>query len=162
MLYSEEPTEEKRIKEYYDNPNSERNGKGITWPTHMAMMHHKFEVDKSIAKMNKDTLRKFLKFRGECIQEEVDELHHAISGKNIDAEETVDALIDICVFAIGTLDLFGVDADKAWKEVYDANTTKQIGIKAERPNPYGLPDLIKPEGWEAPDHSGNHGKFKGI
>ena len=128
----------------------------------MAMMHHKFDVDKSIAKMDKDTLRKFLKFRAGCIQEEVDELHHAISGKDIDAEETVDALIDICVFAIGTLDLFGVDADKAWKEVYDANTSKKIGIKPERPNPYGLPDLIKPEGWEAPDHSGNHGKFEGI
>ena len=162
MLYSTDPEEEKRIQEYYNNPNSERKGKSITWATHMAMMHHQFDVDKSIAKMDKDTLRKFLKFRAGCIQEEVDELHHAISGKDIDAEETVDALIDIWVFAIGTLDLFGVDADKAWKEVFDANMAKEVGIKKERPNPYGLPDLIKPDDWEPPCHEDNHGKFEGI
>jgi len=34
---------------------------------------------------------------------------------------------------------------------------KQVGIKASRPNPLGLPDLIKPEGWVGPDHTGNHG-----
>ena len=127
------------------------------WHQDMEDMHDMFKVRESIEKMDKDTLRKFLKFRGECIQEEVDELHHAISGKDIDAEETVDALIDIIVFAIGTLDLFGVDANKAWNEVLNANTAKKIGIKKERPNPYGLPDLIKPEGWEPPNHEDNHG-----
>lgn len=127
------------------------------WHQDMEDMHDKFGVRKAIKQMDKDTLRKFLKFRGECVQEEVDELHHAISGKDIDAEETVDALIDICVFAIGTLDIFGVDANKAWNEVLDANMTKNVGIKKERPNPYGLPDLIKPEGWEAPSHEDNHG-----
>jgi hypothetical protein len=25
-----------------------------------------------------------------------------------------------------------------------------------------LPDLIKPEGWEAPSHEENHGKFNDI
>lgn len=127
------------------------------WHQDMEDMHDMFKVRESIKKMDKDTLRKFLKFRGECVQEEVDELHHAISGKDIDAEETVDALIDIIVFAIGTLDLFGVDANKAWNEVLNANMAKKIGIKKERPNPYGLPDLIKPEGWEAPNHEDNHG-----
>ena len=48
MLYSTDKEEEKRLQEYYDNPNAERNGRGITWATHMAMMHHKFNVDKSI------------------------------------------------------------------------------------------------------------------
>ena len=127
------------------------------WHQDMEDMHDKFGVREAIKKMDKDTLRKFLKFRGECVQEEVDELHHAISGKDIDAEETVDALIDIIVFAIGTLDIFGVDANKAWNEVLNANLAKEVGIKKERPNPYGLPDLIKPAGGEAPSHENNHG-----
>jgi hypothetical protein len=35
-------------------------------------------------------------------------------------------------------------------------------VRESRPNPLGLPDLIKPEGWEAPSHEGNHGKFNDI
>ena len=137
MLYSTDKEEEKRIQEYYDNPNAERNGRGITWATHMAMMHHKFNVDKSIEEMDKETLKKFLHFRISCIQEEVDELKGAaktlLPQLDCDPEEVVDALIDICVFAIGTLDLFGVDADLAWREVYEANSKKEVGIKEERP-----------------------------
>jgi hypothetical protein len=34
---------------------------------------------------------------------------------------------------------------------------KEVGIKPSRPNPLGLPDLIKPEGWTPPSHEGNHG-----
>ncbi len=34
---------------------------------------------------------------------------------------------------------------------------KERGIKPGRPNPLGLPDLMKPEGWVAPSHEGNHG-----
>jgi len=35
--------------------------------------------------------------------------------------------------------------------------SKEVGIKEGRDNPLGLPDLVKPAGWLAPDHSGNHG-----
>jgi predicted HAD superfamily Cof-like phosphohydrolase len=72
-------------------------------------------------------------------------------------EEIVDGLIDLCVVAIGTLDAFGVDAHAAWSEVMLANITKEPGIKESRPNPLGLPDLIKPEGWKGPSHKGNYG-----
>ena len=67
--------------------------------------------------------------------------------------------MDLCVVAIGTLDLFEVDAHKAWDEVLKANMSKKVGVKESRPNPLGLPDLIKPEGWVGPDHTGNTGKF---
>ena len=77
-----------------------------------------------------------------------------------DAEEMIDGLIDLCVIAIGTLDIAGVDANSAWNSVMDANTSKRVGVKPGRPNPLGLPDLIKPEGWKAPDHSDNHGILK--
>lgn len=133
------------------------------WSADMKHMHEKFEVHEAIEKMDKQALKAFLRFRVACVQEEVDELKDAV-GDNIpiDAEETVDALIDICVFAIGTLDLFGVDANDAWDEVLRANTNKKVGIKPGRPNPFGLPDLIKPEGWKPPSHKDNHGKLKDL
>lgn len=39
---------------------------------------------------------------------------------------------------------------------------KKVGVKESRPNPLGLPDLIKPEGWTAPSHADNEGKLKEI
>jgi hypothetical protein len=34
---------------------------------------------------------------------------------------------------------------------------KKIGVKESRPNPLGLPDLIKPAGWVGPEHGENVG-----
>jgi predicted HAD superfamily Cof-like phosphohydrolase len=87
-------------------------------------------------------------------------MKHAAATDN--AEEIVDALIDLCVVAIGTLDAYGVNSYKAWDEVHAANMNKEVGIKESRPNPLGLPDLIKPEGWTAPSHAGNHGLIAKI
>ena len=106
---------------------------------------------------NQEALDKYLEFRLQFLNEELRETEAAFT--NRDAEEIVDGLIDLCVVAIGTLDAFGVDANKAWNEVLKANLSKEVGIKPERPNPLGLPDLIKPEGWQAPNHENNHGKF---
>ena len=36
---------------------------------------------------------------------------------------------------------------------------KEPGVKPGRPNPFGLPDLIKPEGWQGPNHEDNHGNL---
>ena len=47
-------------------------------------------------------------------------------------------------------------------QVLKANMKKEVGRKETRPNPLGLPDLVKPEGWEAPSHEGNHGKLNDI
>lgn len=129
----------------------------MNWSLDMRKMHDKYEIGSVINGMSVKTLSAFIKFRGECIQEEVDEFKEAF--ENDDAEEMVDALIDICVFAIGTLDLMEVDANEAWDKVLKANMNKTVGIKEGRPNPLGLPDLMKPEGWTAPDHMGNHGGF---
>ena len=111
-------------------------------------------------KTDTEKLRKFLKFRIDFLQEELDETKTAY--ETMDGEEIVDGLIDLCVVAIGTLDAFGVDAYKAWDEVLKANMSKNVGIKEGRPNPLGLPDLMKPEGWKAPSHEGNHGIFNDI
>jgi len=40
--------------------------------------------------------------------------------------------------------------------------SKEPGVKESRPNPLGLPDLIKPEGWEGPNHEDNHAYLTDI
>lgn len=125
------------------------------WIQDINDMHTKFGVREAISKLSANHLKEYLEFRIRFLQEELDEMKHA--AKNNDSEEIVDALIDLCVVAIGTLDAYGVNAYKAWDEVHAANMSKEVGIKASRPNPLGLPDLVKPEGWKAPSHQGNHG-----
>jgi len=130
------------------------------WFHDMVVMHQKFGVDKWMdkEKVSKDSrLNEYMKFRIGMMQEELDETKVAFENKN--EEEVVDGIIDLCVFAIGTLEVFGVDANKAWDQVYHANISKEVGIKKGRPNPLGLPDLVKPEGWEGPSHEGNHGNI---
>lgn len=127
------------------------------WANDIAMMHHKFGVREwfEANKDNKDLMRKYLHFRLKMCNEEMQESYDAFLDGN--PEEIVDGLIDLCVFAIGTLDVFGVDPNAAWDRVYEANMAKEPGIKPGRPNPFGLPDLLKPSGWTAPSHEGNHG-----
>ena len=123
----------------------------------MNNMHAKYGVHRWV-KNNPDKLKKYLEFRINFLQEELDETQRAAFIYE-DPEEIVDGLIDLCVVAIGTLDAFGVDANAAWDQVLKANMAKEVGVKPERPNPLGLPDLMKPEGWQPPSHEGNTGKF---
>ena len=109
---------------------------------------------------NPEKLRDFLAFRLDFLEEELTETVKAFAEN--DGEELVDGLIDLCVVAIGTLDAFGIDPYKAWDEVLKANMIKKVGVKPTRPNPLGVPDLIRPDDWKAPSHIGNHGKFNDI
>jgi len=123
-------------------------------------MHKKYGVHEwvrtKIEEGDAKSLQSFLGFRMDFINEEYQETLKAIYHDQ-DSEEIVDGLIDIIVVALGTLDAFGINAQKAWDEVYNANMAKEVGVKAERPNPLGLPDLVKPLDWKAPSHDGNHG-----
>ena len=132
------------------------------WFHDMKVMHQKFGVNKWMqAEQQSDVefkrLNKFMQFRLDMMQEELDETKKAFEEK--DAPEMVDGMIDLCVFAIGTLEVFGVDASKAWDEVYKANMSKEVGIKEGRPNPLGLPDLMKPDDWQGPVHEDNCGNI---
>lgn len=133
------------------------------WFKDINTMHHNYGVHKWVRdnKEDKELMLKYLSFRMDFIEEEFKETLAAIY-KDKDPEEVVDGLIDIMVVALGTLDAFGVDAEKAWNEVHRANSEKQPGVKEERPNPLGLPDLIKPLDWKAPSHEGNHGLFENV
>ena len=129
------------------------------WVKDIQEMHDKFGVSEWVGHKIFDgdahTLKQFLAFRINFLEEELNETRQAFAEK--DPEEVIDGLIDLCVIAIGTLDILGVDADKAWDQVHKANMAKEPGVKASRPNTFGLPDLIKPEGWVGPNHEDNHG-----
>lgn len=130
------------------------------WVKDINDMHRKFGVhtwmSEQLVAGDKEKLEKFLEFRLSFLEEELDETRKAAL-LDRDNAEIVDGLIDLCVVAIGTLDAFGVDAYKAWDRVHKANMSKEPGVKEERPNPLGLPDLMKPEGWEGPTHDDNTG-----
>ena len=127
------------------------------WVDDMWHMHDKYGVHEVVEKFDKEKLKKFLEFRANFLQEELDELKKADNG-----DDAVDALIDLCVVAIGTLDLFKVDSHLAWNRVLSANMSKEVGIKESRPNPLNLPDLIKPQGWQAPTHKDNIGLLEKV
>jgi len=129
------------------------------WVKDIHIMQAKY-LTRQWVETNPDKLKEFLEFRVDFLKEELMETKKATTEN--DPEEIVDGLIDLCVVAIGTLDAFGVDPYKAWDAVLEANMNKEVGKKPSRPNPLGVPDLIKPEGWEAPSHNGNHGKFNNI
>ena len=125
------------------------------WVNDINRMQTKYGVREWVKHATPFQLKKYLEFRLKFIKEEYDETREAIIME--DAEEIVDGLIDICVVAIGTLDAMSVNAHKAWDEILEANMAKEVGVKESRPNPLGIPDLIKPEGWKSPTHKDNHG-----
>jgi len=100
-----------------------------------------------------------LEFRMSLLKEEFEETMKAYKDK--DPEEWVDGHIDLIVIILGNLHLAGVDVDKAWGEVFRANMSKVRGVKPGRENSGGF-DVMKPKGWKAPSHEGNHGTLAEV
>ena len=130
-----------------------------SWPSDIHNMHSKFGVHDWIARKIDEqdiyTLREFLQFRMRFLDEELHETKEAIKYRH--ADDIVHGLIDLYVVAIGTLDILGVDAIKAWNRVHRANMAKEVGQKESRPNDLGLPDMVKPDDWIGPKHTDNVG-----
>ena len=119
------------------------------------MMQTIFGANEAVKKLSPEHLREWLSFRFKFLREELEEGERALKSGN--SEEITDSLFDLLVVVTGTLDSLEIDFSKGWYEVLRANMAKEVGIKPERPNPLGLPDLVKPEGWEPPSHRDNHG-----
>lgn len=127
------------------------------WVNDLNYLHWKFGVHTKVDGMSPEMLKEFLKFRFDFLQEEIDE------GKTADtAAKVVDAIIDMCVVGVGTLDLFRVDGHEAWNRVHNANLSKEVGVNPRRPNAFGLPDLIKPPHFISPKHDDNVGLLSRI
>lgn len=93
----------------------------------------------------------FMQFRIDFLKEELQELIDAYDQK--DLPEVIDALIDLTVVAVGTLDLMGCYGQEHWNEVHYANMRK-IPVKnaKESKRSFGI-DLKKPEDWKGPNHT---------
>ena len=130
----------------------------MSWAKDIQRMHSKFGVHDWLDNSTPGNRQDLMRLRMRMLSEEFNETLNAYLMK--DEEEMIDGLIDLCVIAIGTLDIAGVDAQQAWDEVWTANVNKEVGIKPGRPNPLGLPDLVKPSGWKAPNRYLNRGIIK--
>ncbi len=130
----------------------------VAWSNDITIMHNKFKMKDWLENADSYQKTELMKLRMRMLSEEFNETLSAYL--QADSEEMIDGLIDLCVIAIGTLDIAGVDPQTAWSEVLRANMDKEVGIKPGRNNPLGLPDLCKPEGWQSPDHHNNHGNLK--
>ena len=83
------------------------------------------------------------RFRVCCLMEEVTEYLMADT-----LHKEYDAILDLLVFALGTLARQGLPLDGI-QEVIDANMKKLLGPNEKR-NGFEL-DLVKPQGWKAAD-----------
>jgi predicted HAD superfamily Cof-like phosphohydrolase len=87
-----------------------------------------------------------MKRRANFLREELDEFRDAI--EHDDLEGMIDALIDLVFVAKGTAVMMGMRWQPHWNEVVRANMSKVRGPDREDRGE----NLLKPEGWVAPDH----------
>ena len=89
------------------------------------------------------------KFRKGFMKEELDEYIEA--SKKLDMEGMLDGLVDLIYVAAGTAHLHGFDLKEAWRRVHEANMKKVRATKEEQSKRNSTQDVIKPDGWVAPD-----------
>lgn len=68
--------------------------------------------------------------------------------------DDVDALLDLCYFAIGGLYRAGLTPEQirgSFEVIHNANMAKKIGVKENREGFDGVTDAVKPEGWVSPE-----------
>lgn len=83
-----------------------------------------------------------------CLREEIQEYE-----ESNDPADELDALVDLMVFALGTVDRQGFSKvfQEAFNRVMEANCKKVVGPNKKRLD-FQI-DLVKPAGWAAPDLS---------
>lgn len=111
-------------------------------------MHEKFGISGIKLKEHPQSLsEEEREFRIVCLNEEVQEFEDAVT-----LEEEIDAMIDLTVFALGTLERMGVHFQPHWNEVRRANMAKELCQSASESKRNFAIDLKKPKDWVAPDH----------
>lgn len=99
------------------------------------------------------------KFRRKFMQEEIDEFEAAYLDLKVGViteaqalHEMADALVDLVYVAMGTADMMGLPWQKLWDEVQRANMSKVRATDASQSKRGSALDVVKPEGWVAPNH----------
>src|SRR5690348_11381567 len=67
-------------------------------------------------------------------------------------EEMLDACVDLVYVVVGTSDYHGFNFREAWRRVHAANMQKVRAERAEDSKRGSLYDVVKPPGWQAPNH----------
>jgi hypothetical protein len=79
-----------------------------------------------------------------------EEMHEFMKAyKEEDANEQIDALVDLTVFVLGRLvemGITGIQFNHIWQQIHEANMNKQLGNKGRGSDQ----DAVKPEGWKKP------------
>jgi len=112
--------------------------------------HFKFDVPTSPVPAWLDL--QAMQFRTRFLQEELDEFGEAyLDG---DLNKAFDALLDLAYVAFGTAHMMGLPWQQGWDRVQDANMRKVRASSAydARSTRKSTLDVVKPEGWKAPDH----------
>lgn len=100
----------------------------------------------------RDLPMEVIRFRSKFMQEELDEFNlAAIDGNHAGM---FDALIDLVYVACGTAHFLGYPWQEGWDLVQAANMAKVRAASAEQSKRGSAFDVVKPEGWQAPDIEG--------
>ena len=93
-------------------------------------------------------------FRVRFMIEEI--LEFATANNSHDLSRALDALVDLLYVLLGTVHLTGLSPVflEAWNLVHEANMKKELAGDPARSKRGFRNDIIKPEGWTAPDLSG--------
>lgn len=105
-------------------------------------MHNHFELEK--VESPRELGNEESTFREVAMQEELDEYIHAS-----DLVSKYDALLDLLVFTVGTMERHGFPLQPGFDEVMRCNMAKQVGQNAKRGGFKN--DLVKPAGWTGPE-----------
>ncbi len=106
-------------------------------------MHEKFGLDNTTGPtfLEPDEFN----FRITAMQEELNEYENST-----DLVDQYDALLDLIVFAVGTLERQGLPLLPGFEVVMAANCAKEIGQNGAKRGGFKR-DLVKPQGWVAPE-----------
>ena len=97
-------------------------------------------------------------FRTKFMYEELEEFIESYNKQ--DLAGMADALIDLTYVAMGTAYMMGLPWQDLWNEVQRANMSKVRATDASQSKRGSSLDVVKPEGWKAPDIEGVLNKYK--
>ena len=92
-----------------------------------------------------------LAFRIKFMQEELDEFIYCAADDDRDYAGMFDALLDLVYVAMGTAHMLNYPWQKGWDAVQRANMAKVRAQSADESKRGSAWDVVKPEGWTAPD-----------
>jgi hypothetical protein len=111
-------------------------------------MHKKFGLSHDGDPAHLDLTEK--EFRVKAMQEELDEYKEAVG-----LVDEYDALLDLLVFTVGTLERHGFPLLEGFETVMRANMKKELAASAEASKRGFKRDLVKPAGWTGPEEELN-------